>query len=111
RISLSVLSASAVVEDVSIGDDPGFSQAPFVTAKAVRVGIALLPLVTSKHLRIESLRLQQPRVTLRRSTAGSWNFATLGVSSSSSPSATTLPRSSSLTLSIDRLGISDGQVA
>src|SRR4051812_13090417 len=48
RISLSIFSASAVVEELSIADDPTFSRTPFVTARSVRVGIALLPLVTSK---------------------------------------------------------------
>ena len=113
RISLSLLSAGAVVEDLSIGDDPAFSREPFVTAREVRVGIALVPLITSKHLRIESLRLLEPRVTLRRSAAGSWNFATLGGSSSAPASASRSSSSSSssgLTLSIDRLRIAGGQI-
>jgi len=113
RISLSLFSAGAVVEDLSIGDDPAFSREPFVTAREVRVGIALVPLMTSKHLRIESLRLLEPRVTLRRSAAGSWNFATLGGSSSAPASASRSSSSSSssgLTLSIDRLRIAGGQI-
>jgi AsmA protein len=109
HISLSVLSGSATVEDLAIADDPAFGQTPFVTARAVRVGIALLPLVTSKHLRIESFRLQEPRVILRRSAAGTWNFSTLGLSSSAAP-ATAASSSSNLTLSIDRLAIARGQV-
>jgi len=109
RISLSLLSAGAVVEDLSIGDDPAFSREPFVTAREVRVGIALVPLMTSKHLRIESLRLLEPRVTLRRSAAGSWNFATLG-GSSSTPASASSSSSSGLTMSIDRLRIAGGQV-
>jgi len=111
RISLSLFSAGAVVEDLSIGDDPAFSRESFVTAREVRVGIALVPLITSKHLRIESLRLLEPRVTLRRSAAGSWNFATLGGSSSAGASASSSSSSSSgLTLSIDHLRIAGGQI-
>ena len=109
RISLAVFSASAVVEDLSIGDDPAFSREPFVTAREVRVGIALVPLIASKHLRIESLRLVGPRVMLRRSPAGSWNFATLGASTST-PAAPAPAPSSGLTLSIDHLSIVDGQI-
>jgi AsmA protein len=107
-ISLSVLSASAVVSDLSIGDDPKFGKAPFVTAKSVRVGVALLPLVTSKHLRIESLRLQEPHLMLRRSPSGTWNFSTLGAASSSAPAGAA--PASNLTLSMDRLAITSGQV-
>jgi AsmA protein len=109
HISLSVFSASAMVEDLAIADDPAFGQTPFVTARAVRVGIALLPLVTSKHLRIESFRLQEPRVILRRSAAGTWNFSTLGPTSSAAAAAAA-SSSSNLTLSIDRLAIAGGQV-
>jgi AsmA protein len=109
RISLSLLSGSAVAENLSIADDPAFGQTPFITAKSVRVGIAWLPLLTSKHLRVESLRLQEPRVTLRRSTAGAWNFSTLGASSAASKDSQSAS-SSSLTLSIDRLSITRGQV-
>ena len=110
RISLSLLSGSAVVEDLSIADDPAFGRTPFLTAKAVRVGIAWLPLVTSKHLRVESLRLQEPQLTLRRSAAGAWNFSTLAASSSATAAGPQSSSSSSLTLSIDRLSITKGQV-
>jgi len=114
RISLAVFSASAVVEDLTIADDPAFSRQPFVTAREVRVGIALIPLVMSKHLQIESLRLLEPRVTLRRSANGSWNFASLGPASSPASPASGSPAPSSstpLTLSIDRLRIVEGQIA
>jgi AsmA protein len=111
HISLSLLSASAVVEDLSIADDAAFGKTPFVTARTVRVGIAVLPLVRSKHLRIESLRLHEPHVTLRRSAAGAWNFSTLGASSAGAPSDLPSSSSSSLTLSIDRLTIDRGEIA
>ena len=109
HISLSLLSGSAVVEDLSIADDPAFSPTPFVTAKAVRVGIAVLPLLTSRHLQVESLRLHAPRVALRRSAAGTWNFATFGAASAAPQGDGRA--SSGLTLSIDRLTVDGGEVA
>jgi AsmA protein len=109
HISLSVLSGSAVVDDLSIADDPAFARAPFVTAKSVRVGVALLPLITTKHLRIESLRLHEPHLIMRRSGSGVWNFSTLGAAAPAKAQAGP-PAASSLTLSIDRLAITDGQV-
>ena len=42
-LSLSILSGSVKV-NVAIADDPGFSKAPFVTAKSLRVGVELMPL-------------------------------------------------------------------
>jgi AsmA protein len=108
HISLSLLSASAVVQDLSIADDPEFGSTPFLTARKVRIGIVLRPLITGRHLQIDSLRIEQPRVTLRRSRGGTWNFASLGVPSAPADAPST---SSPLTLSIDRLAISEGTVA
>jgi AsmA protein len=108
HISLSIFSGSAVVNELSIADDPTFGKATFVTAKAVRVGVALLPLITTKHLRIESLRLEEPHVTLRRSASGTWNFSTLAAGTSAEPAGSAA--SSNLTLSVDRLAITGGQI-
>src|SRR5580658_8488535 len=49
-ISLSILSGGVTVSDVSIGDDPAFSESPFLTAKSVSVGVEMLPLIFSKKL-------------------------------------------------------------
>jgi AsmA protein len=112
RISLSLLSRSAVVEDLSIADDPAFGPTSFVTARALRVGIAVMPLVRSRQLRVESVRLEKPQVTLRRSPAGTWNFSTLGASSATGSPAPSSDRGlpSSLTFAIDHLRISDGEI-
>jgi hypothetical protein len=114
HISMSLFAGTAVVDDLSIADDAAFGGKPFVTAKSVRVGIAVLPLITSKRLQVESLRLQQPRVTLRRSAAGVWNFSTLGAVASAESGAAASPStgtSQNLNLSIDRLTVSNGEVS
>jgi AsmA protein len=110
HISLSLFSGNAAVDDITIADDPAFSATPFVTARSVRIGIALLPLITSKHLQVESFQLHRPQLTLRRSAAGIWNFSTLGAASSSEPSGGATASSSNLTFSIGRLAITDAHV-
>ena len=45
-LSLSVFSGSLSAADLSIGDDPKFSNQPFLTAKSFRVGVELWPLIT-----------------------------------------------------------------
>jgi AsmA protein len=61
-----------------IADDPAFSRSPFVTAKSLRVGIELVPLIFSKEARITGITLDHPAITLIRSSSGMWNFSDLG---------------------------------
>ena len=78
NIKTALLSGGIAVDDLSIADDPAFSAAPFVTAKAVTVGVNLLPLIFSRSLRVQTLRLEEPQVVLLRSASGQWNFSKLG---------------------------------
>src|ERR1035438_938051 len=41
NLSLSLLSGSLSAEQVSIGDDPKFETAPFLTAKSLKVGVEM----------------------------------------------------------------------
>jgi AsmA protein len=83
NVRLALLSGGMSVDDLAIADDPAFSAQPFVTAKGVTVGVDLMPLILSRSLRVESFRLEQPRVVLLRAASGSWNFSRLGASSAS----------------------------
>jgi AsmA protein len=78
RIRVAPLSGGIRVEDLSIADDPAFSAAPFVTAKAVIIRLDLRLFVFSRRLRVESFHLEEPQVILLRSASGSWNFSGLG---------------------------------
>jgi len=77
-LSLSLLSGSLAAEDLSIGDDPKFSSAPFLTAKSLKVGVELMPLILSKTLNITGVTIDTPQVTLLHNPAGVWNFSSLG---------------------------------
>src|SRR5262249_30839809 len=77
-LSLSLISGSLSAENLSIGDDPKFSSAPFLTAKSLKVGVETLPLIFSKTLNITGVTIDTPQVTLLHNPAGVWNFSSLG---------------------------------
>jgi AsmA protein len=86
NIGLSILSGGVKVDDVSIADDPAFSQTPFLQAKEVTAGVALLPLIFSGRLAVSSFTVTDPQVSLLRSASGKWNFSSLGGASKGSQS-------------------------
>jgi AsmA protein len=77
-LSLSLLSGSLSAQNLSIGDDPKFSSSPFLTAKSLKVGVELMPLIFSKTLTITGITIDTPQVTLLHNPAGVWNFSSLG---------------------------------
>src|SRR5207248_11185907 len=60
-LSLSLLSGSLAAENLSIGEDPKFSSAPFLTARSLKVGVELMPLIFSKTLNITGVPSTRPR--------------------------------------------------
>src|SRR5260370_21232717 len=83
NLSLSLLSGGVKADDISIADDPAFSNSPFVQAKSLAVGVQLIPLIFSKSLQVTDLTLNQPQISLVRSENGErWNFSSLGMKSS-----------------------------
>src|SRR5207302_10534001 len=70
NLSLSIFSGGVSAKDISIADDPAFSQQPFVTAKSLNVGVDLLPLIFSKALHVNALTLQAPEIHLVKSANG-----------------------------------------
>jgi AsmA protein len=82
NLSLSLLSGGVKADDISIADDPAFSNSPFVQAKSLAVGVQLIPLIFSKSLQVTDLTLSQPQINLVRSENGEkWNFSSLGTKS------------------------------
>ena len=66
------------MENVSIADDPAFSKSPFITAKSLKVGVELMPLIFSKTLNVTGIVLDEPKITLLKAANGTWNFSSLG---------------------------------
>src|SRR5580698_11526910 len=56
-LSLSLITGSLSAENLSIGDDPKFSTSPFLTAKSLKVGVEILPLVFSKTLKVTGITI------------------------------------------------------
>lgn len=115
NIGLSILSGGVTVDNVVIADDPAFSNTPFLQAKQLTAGVALMPLIFSKKLEVSSFTVTDPQVSLLRSTSGTWNFSSMGTSgakkteSQSQPAASPPPASTQQTnISVAKLKISNG---
>src|SRR5579862_1459295 len=65
-LSLSLLSGSLSAENLSIGDDPQFSSTPFLTAKSLKVGVEIMPLIFKKTLNVTGVTIDSPQVSLIR---------------------------------------------
>src|SRR5215468_2703803 len=109
NLSLSLLTGSVSADNISIAEDPAFGNTPFVTAKALKVGVEIMPLITSKEIRVTEITLEQPQITLLKTASGKWNFSSLGGKSSekSSPSSSS---SSPGNLSVAKLSVTDGKL-
>ena len=83
NLSFSIFSGGLSAENLSISDDPSFSRLPFLTAKSLKIGVELWPLITSKTLNITGLTIEKPGVILMRNRQGKWNFSTLATGPSS----------------------------
>jgi AsmA protein len=87
NLSLSLFSGSVSADEISIADDPEFSKSPFVTAKSLKVGVEIMPLLFSKALNVTELTLNDPQISLVKSEDGEkWNFSSLGTKSTTAPS-------------------------
>ena len=85
NLSLSILSGSVGADDIAIADDPAFASTPFIRAKALKVGVEMMPLIFSKQLHVTELTLDEPQVVLLRAPSGRWNYSTLGGNAASKP--------------------------
>jgi AsmA protein len=116
-LRLSLIGGSLSAEGLSIGDDPRFSESPFLTAKSVKVGVELLPLIFSKTLNVTGVTIEDPEVTLLRNPAGQWNFSSFGSSATKTEGAQTpAPKapeapSSQTEFSIKQLDLKDGRIS
>jgi uncharacterized protein involved in outer membrane biogenesis len=71
----------ADLRGVTIADDPGFSQTPFVQAADVYARVALMPLL-SHRVEVEQVSLKQPVVHIIRNQRGQLNVSSIGKSKS-----------------------------
>jgi AsmA protein len=120
KLDASLLSGGASASDIAIADDPAFNKGPFLKASSVKVGVQLMPLIFSKQLKVTSLTIQKPDITLLKNAAGKWNYSTLGApaqkmtpeTSKTQPSKPTSEPSGKSTpdVSVDKFEIAGGTV-
>lgn len=127
-LSLSLLAGGVTADNLSIGDDPAYSNEPFLQAKELKVGVDLMPLIFSRALHVNSLSLVEPQLQLLQSPSGKWNFSSLGTapaqeaprrgrSSSSAPaspptsSSATTPNFSVAVLKVEKGRVTVGQTS
>jgi AsmA protein len=106
NIQLAIFSGGVTIDNVSIADDPAFSRSPFLQAKQLTAGVALVPLIFSKKLEVASFTVTSPQVSLLRSPSGKWNFSSLG---SGRPKVAT-QGSSTTDFTVQKLKISNGSM-
>ena len=110
-LSLSILSGSVGVEDISIADDPAFSKSSFITAKSLKVGVELRPLIFSKQLNVTGIVLREPQITLLKAANGTWNFSSLGgTSANKAPEREKSGASTAQSFSVAKLEVEDGKL-
>ena len=105
NMSLGLFPLRFKVADLSIADDPKFSNSPFIQTQELSVSVKLLPLL-SKSVEVDSLSLERPSVQLIKNAQGVWNFASIG---QKEPAAA--PSSGEQQFSLGELAINDGQIA
>ena len=106
-LSLSVMTGSLVADDFAIAEDSKVGQAPFFTAKRLRIGVQMKPLIFNKQLIVRSFEVDAPQIHLIHAEDGTWNFSTLSqcADPQNTPQPATLPD-----LSIGLITIKDGNV-
>jgi AsmA protein len=109
NMSLSLFTGSLAADDLAIADDPAFSKTPFLTAKSLKVGVEMMPLILSKALHVTGVTIDQPEVSLVKNAEGKWNYSSLATSDSK---AAAKPANSSATpdFSIAKVELKDGRV-
>jgi AsmA protein len=115
NLSFSLLSGSLSAENLAIGDDPKFSQTAFLTAKSLKVGVEMMPLIFSKTLNVTGITIESPVVTLLRNPAGQWNYSSLGGSAAKSeakqaPAAKSPGSTSATEFSVKKLELKNGRL-
>jgi AsmA protein len=108
KLDASLLSGGATASDITIEDDPAFNKGPFLKAASVKIGVQLMPLIFSRQLKVTSLTVQKPDITLLKNAAGKWNYSTIGSGTQQKnpqPSGKSAPD-----VSVDKFEIADGTV-
>jgi AsmA protein len=109
NLSLSIFGGSLGIDSISVSDDPKFSSGPFLTAKSVKVGVELVPLIFSQQVNVTGIEILEPQVLMLKNPSGQWNFSSLG-SNSAGGKSTSSSNNAAESVSIKELELKDGQI-
>ena len=117
-LSLSILGGSLGIDNLSISDDPKFNSGPFITAKKVKVGVELIPLIFSQQVNVTEITVENPQVMMLKDPSGRWNFSSIGGNSASAEKKRAAPSSGGSgssskmaeSVSVKKLSLEDGQI-
>jgi AsmA protein len=116
-IKLALMQGGVAASDLSISDDPDYSKEPFLTAKALNIGVDMKTLVFERKLHVKEVTIDGADVTLIQKDNGDWNFSSLAASSPEAERAgTTQPapvpaaNDGSLDLSVQAVRITNSRV-
>jgi len=110
NLNFSVLSRSLVASDITIADDPNSSSAPFLTAKELRIGVYLAPLVFSHQIKLRGFHVESPQIRIVRASDGAWNFSSIGHSTAADTAHPNGSLPSLPDFSVSEINVEDGQV-
>jgi AsmA protein len=118
NLSLSLFSGGLGADNLSIADDPKFSTSPFLTAKSVKVGVEMMPLIFSKNLIVTDVTIDSPQVSLIRNPGGDWNYSSFGASAAKGQAPAAAPAAKSTApapsaggeFSVQKLELKNGRI-
>jgi AsmA protein len=108
HIGLSILRGQVTAADLLVAEDPKFGKPAFVKAKSLRVGVELMPFLTSRELNLVEVAVDQPEVILLQAPSGDWNFSSLGVAGMHRDEAE--PGKPSMEASVQRIRVRNGRI-
>jgi AsmA protein len=125
KLDFSLFSGALSADGITIADDPKFSSAPFITAKSLKVSVDVMPLIFSKELHVNSIKLEDPQVMLISNADGRWNYSSIGGGASGVPTQSTpakpaqqalaqkagQPAESASNFAVDEIDISNGKIS
>src|SRR6202012_1572770 len=82
KLDLSLWSGGLAGTNSTAAAEPAFSTQPFIQTDRVKIGVDIIPLILSRQLHIRGFVLTSPKVQLLRAGNGTWNYSTIGNSSS-----------------------------
>jgi len=108
HLDFSLFSGSLVAESPTIADDPSFSTQPFLSAKDVRIGVEVMPLLLHREIHIQGFTIDEPKITLIRAENGTWNYSSIGSEGKAKTSQDTSDLIPNLT--VNKIDINNGTV-